>query len=83
MVSLDRYVAWVPAQASAGGVLTMTLDMSPASALTDGIPVALTYERWLAGEHETGLEGAWFSANCNAGDPAAPAVRKITNAVVE
>ncbi len=77
VVSLDRYVAWVPRQASANGILRMTLDMSPASSLKDGMPVLLTYERWKDGERPEGLADVSFEANCGYRDPMAPAFRKL------
>jgi len=80
VISLDRYVAWVPSQSSSGGILKMTLDMSPASSLVDGVPQALTYNRWMAGDRPSGLENVEFDANCNSRDKAAPAFRKIDRA---
>lgn len=77
VVSLDSYVAWVPVQPSIGGVLTMTLDMSPASVLKDGVPTALTYDMWMDGERPAGLEDVSLKADCSRRDPAAPAFRKL------
>ena len=77
IVSLDRYVAWVASQPSIGGVLTMTLDMSPASSLKDGVPTALTYDMWMDGERPAGLDDVSFEADCSRRDPAAPAFRKL------
>jgi len=78
IVSLDRYVAWVPSKRSSGGVLRMMLDMSPASSVKDGIPVTLTYDMWMDGERPAGLENVSFEANCSHRDPAAPAFRKLS-----
>ena len=75
-VSLDRYVAWVPAPASAGGILEMTLDMSPASMLKNGMPTALTYDMWMDGERPEGIKNVYFKADCNQRDPEAPAYKK-------
>ena len=77
VVSLDQYVAWVPSQSSNGGVLKMTLDMSPSSVLKEGMPVALTYDMWQAGERPAGIEDVSFEARCDSRDAAAPAFRKI------
>lgn len=77
VISLDRYVAWVPTKPSAGGILEMTLDMSPTSILVDGMPAALTFDRWQAGERPDGISGVSFTANCNQRDPDAPAFRKL------
>jgi hypothetical protein len=79
VVSLDRYVAWVPAPSEGGSVLEMTLAMSPASSPRDGIPAALTYDEWLAGDRPPGLENVRIEANCGDLDPAAPAFRKLRN----
>ena len=77
VISLDRYVAWAPAPASAGGILEMTLDMSPASILKDGMPTALTYDMWMEGERPEGIKNVYFKADCNARDPEAPAYQKL------
>lgn len=77
VISLDRYVAWLPSQPSAGSVLKMTLDMSPASSLREGQPVALTYDMWMDGDRPAGVQGVSFEANCGYRDPAAPAFRKL------
>jgi hypothetical protein len=76
IISLDRYVAWVPPQATSGGIFRMTLDMSPVSFLADGTQKLLTYDEWMAGNRPAGLEGVTFEANCRERDPNAPAVRK-------
>lgn len=78
IVSLDGYVAWAPSQRSSGGVLRMTLDMSPASSLKEGIPVTLTHDMWMEGERPAGLKNVSFEANCSHRDPAAPAFRKLS-----
>lgn len=80
IVSLDRYVAWIPMQASSGGVLNLDIDMSPASSVVDGIPVALTYYRWKTGERAPGLNGVVIIATCGTRDPEAPTSRKMTKA---
>lgn len=76
IVTLDRYVAWVAAPSSTGGVLTMELDMSPASFPRDGLPVTMTYDLWTDGDRPRGLEGVRFEANCAFRDPAAPSSRR-------
>ena len=77
VISLDRYVAWVPSQPSTAGVLEMTLDMSPASSLNNGMPTALTYDMWMDGERPAGITGVYFEARCGYRNPAAPAFRKL------
>ena len=76
-VSLDRYVAWVPSSPSTGGVLQLVIAMSPNTSVKDGMPVALTYDEWIAGNRPAGLEGVVINANCARRDPAAPAFRKL------
>ena len=77
VISLDRYVAWVPSPTSSGGTLKMMLDMSPASSLKEGIPTALTYDMWMDGERPEGLKNVRFEANCTSRDPDAPSFRKL------
>lgn len=77
VVTLDRYVAWVPTQSAHGGVLSMTLDMSPASTVIDGIPQTLTFDEWMAGNRPAGLSDVMFEADCSQRDPEAPAYRKL------
>ena len=77
VVSLDRYVAWVPRPSSAEGVLELTLAMSPASSLQGGVPDALTYDEWMAGERPEGLDDVRIVVNCQFLDPDAPAFRKL------
>jgi hypothetical protein len=76
IISLDRYVAWVPSQSATGVALRMTFDMSPLSILVDGTQKLLTYDEWMAGTRPAGLEGVTFEANCRERDPNAPAFRK-------
>ncbi len=80
VVSLDRYVAWIPSKPSSGGVLNLTIDMSPASSVVNGVPVALTYDRWKSGERASGLKGVVIIATCGTRDPEAPTLRKIEGA---
>lgn len=77
VISLDRYVAWVPTQPSAGGVLKMTLDMSPVSSLRDGTPTLLTYDMWMEGDRPAGITGVSFEAQCGYRDPDAPSFKKL------
>jgi len=77
VISMDKYVAWVPRPASTGGVLRMTLDMSPVTVFDNGMPVLLTYDMWMAGERPEGIRGVSFEAQCSHRDPAAPAFRKL------
>lgn len=80
VISLDRYVAWMPRPSSAGGVLKMTLDMSPVTIMKGGSPVALTYDMWMEGERPQGIQGVSFEAQCSHRDPDAPAFRKLPSA---
>ena len=75
VISLDRYIAWAEPPAASGGVLRMTLSMSPASLLVDGTQKLLTYDEWMAGNRPAGLDGVMFEANCRERDPNAPAFR--------
>lgn len=77
LVSVDRYVAWIPSPTSEGGVLSLELAMSPASVVRQGVPVAVTYDMWKGGDRPAGLDGVRIVANCNARDPEAPAFRRI------
>lgn len=78
LVSLENYVAWLPAPASTGGVLTLEVDLSPASMMRDGAAVALTYDMFSSGDRPVGQEGVQFRADCNQRDAEAPSHRKIT-----
>lgn len=80
VVSLDRYVAWLAAPESGGGTLELTLAMSPASSLRDGIPTALTYDDWMAGDRPPGVDNVRIEVDCRKPDPAAPAYRKLSPA---
>ena len=80
LVTLDRYAAWMPAPASARGVLSLTLDMSPASVVRDNAPVALTYEMWTDGDRPQGLAGVEFEARCGERRPEAPSYRRLPEA---
>ena len=77
IVSLDRYVAWLPQPASAGGTLKLTLDMSPMGVLRDGQQKLLTRDMWMSGDRPEGLKGVTIEAQCNTRDPEAPSFRKI------
>lgn len=77
VISLDRYVAWMPQPSSAGGVLSLTLDMSPASMVRDNMPAALTRDMWMNGDRPEGLSGVRLEAQCTTRDPEAPSYRKI------
>jgi hypothetical protein len=77
IVSVDRYVAWIPSPASNDGILELSLAMSPASFMRDGGPVALTHEEWTAGNRPAGLDEVYIQANCRTLDPAAPGFRKL------
>lgn len=77
VVTLDRYVVWTAQPSSAGGTLSMTLDMSPVSVVRDGVPALLTYDMWTAGDRPTGISGVYVEAQCTSRDPEAPSYRKI------
>ncbi|MDJ0699189.1 MAG: hypothetical protein QNJ07_04985 [Woeseiaceae bacterium] len=77
VVSLGRYVAWVPVPAHVDGKIEMTLAMSPASSLRDGVPAALTYDQWMAGDRPPGLDKVRIEADCRKLNPHAPAYRKL------
>lgn len=79
VVSLDQYVAWMPAPASADGTLDITLAMSPASSMRDGVPTALTYDDWIAGDRPPGVDNVRIEVDCRAANPDAPAYRKLTS----
>lgn len=83
VVSLDRYVAWIPAQSSSGGVMSLRIDLSPASSVLDGIPVTMTYDRWNSGERPSGLKNVLIKVTCGAFDPEAPSSRKIQKSATE
>lgn len=77
VVTLDRYVAWVPAPSSVDGVMSMTIDMSPSSSLKDGIPVTMTHDQWVSGDRPAGVSGVRIVADCKRRDPDAPSYRVI------
>ena len=79
VVSLDRYVAWMPAPSSAGGKLTIELDMSPASITRDGRPTLLTHEMWSNGDRPAGLQSVRIEADCTMRSPDVPTTRRISN----
>lgn len=77
VVSLDRYVAWIPRQETGDGTLNLTLGMSAASTLKDGVPKALTFEDWMAGDRPAGLDSVTIEADCNVLYSDAPSFRKL------
>ncbi len=77
IVTLGRYVAWLPAQPTAGGKLQLEIDMSPSSIMRDGAPALLTYDMWMDGERPEGLKNVWIQADCNFRDPGAPKTQKL------
>ena len=79
VVSLDRYMAWMPRPSSVGGTLSITLNLSPISAEKDGQPALLTREMWEEGIRPEGITGVKLEAQCNQRDPEAPRYRKIPN----
>ncbi len=77
IVSFERYVAWIPQPTSAGGVLSMSLDLSPITVFRNGAPVLLTRDMWLDGDRPAGISGVEIEAQCTTRDPEAPSFRKI------
>lgn len=77
VVSLDRYVTWMPRPASVAGVLSVQTSMSPVTVTRDAAPVAYTYDMWSSGDRPVGLETMSFEARCGLPQPAAPSVRNI------
>jgi hypothetical protein len=73
---LDKYVAWVPRPASAGGELVLEVDMSPMSVVTDGVPGLLTYDMWQRGERAEGRR-ARIRARCGERNGEAPGYRVL------
>lgn len=76
VVSLDRFVAWMPVPTSVGGLLSLELTMSPTTVTRDGAPALVTYDMWQSGDRPPGREGVRVQVDCNARDPEAPAIRK-------
>lgn len=76
VVTLDRFVAWIPMPSSQGPVLRLTIAMSPASVARDGIPVTMTYDMWTSGDRPEGID-VEIEANCQMRDPEAPASRRL------
>lgn len=76
VVSLDRYVAWIPVPESRGSVLSLTIAMSPISVLRDGTPVMLTHDMWTSGDRPEGIDVV-IEADCRSRDPAAPTSRRV------
>ncbi len=77
IVTLDRYLTWIPSSATSGASLEAQIDMGPITILRDGLPVLVTREMWANGEQDTAVEGVLINARCDARDPAAPASRRI------
>lgn len=76
LVTLDRYVAWIPMPESLDAVLSLAIAMSPASIVRDGIPVSVTYDMWASGDRPEGIEVA-IEVDCRSRDPAAPSSRRV------
>ncbi len=80
IITLNRYVAWMPQPTAMGGTLSITLNMSPVSQIKDHMPVLLTYDRWTNGDRPPGVTGVEFEARCVDRDPKAPAFRQLRKA---
>lgn len=77
IVNLDRYVAWIPRPETGAGILQLSIAMSAASTVKDGMPTALTYEDWVAGDRPEGLDEVSIEADCRKLDADAPSFRKL------
>jgi hypothetical protein len=77
IISLAGYVSWIPQPASAGGTLSLKLDMSPIKVVRDDTPVLLTYDMWTKGDRPPGRKGVEIEAQCGQRDPEAPSYRRI------
>ena len=80
VISLDRYVAWMPRPSSDAGVLEMTLDMSPISSTANGMPKLLSFDDWQAGNRPEGLSNVQVRADCTFRDSSAPSFKKVQGA---
>ena len=81
VVSLDRYVTWMPRPSSTADVLTVETGMSPMTVTRDGVPTAYTYEMWESGDRPVGLESMTFEVRCNLATPITPSVRNVGGAL--
>ena len=70
-------VAWIPRPTSSGPTLSIEVDVGPAGFTRDGMPVAVTYDMWKAGDVPDERTTVVFEANCEVRDPDAPAWRRI------
>lgn len=77
VIRSDAGVAWIPRPASAGGVLTMEVDVVPGSFVRNSAPVLLTYDMYKSGDRPDGGTTLRFEANCSVRDPEAPSFRKL------
>ena len=77
LITTNWGVAWIPRPASSGGVLSMELEVRPPTLMRDGMPTAVTYDMWKAGDVPETSEIVEFEANCTTRDPDAPAWRKL------
>ena len=57
VVTLDRFVAWLPGSVFAGSPVEASIDLSPASVIRDNLPVTITYDMWTAGDRPEGSPG--------------------------
>ena len=77
VVSLDRYVAWVPKSVFKGSPVDARIDMSPASVVRNNMPVTMTYDIWTSGDRPEGLTGVQVRVDCAVRDPEAPSSRSL------
>ncbi len=77
VLSVDRYVAWLPRPTSSGPLLELELEMSPNGDQQGGMPVVMTHERWTAGERFPGTRTVRLRVTCGGGEGTVPGFRKL------
>lgn len=77
LITTDWGIAWVPRPGSAGGVLSMDLEVRPNQVQREGRPVLVTYDMWKAGDIPAERTVVEFEADCATRDPAAPTWRRL------
>ena len=76
VVSVDRFVAWLPTPSAQGDTLRLQLAMSRNSELRDKRPVLMTHERWQAGERFGAPQSVSLKAWCGSVADDAPSYRR-------
>ena len=77
VLSVDKYVAWIPRPTSTAGLLEVTVEMSPNSEVRGGTPTLMTHDRWVAGERFEGGRSIRLRATCSAPAGAAPGTATV------